>query len=503
MASNSESKSRSRSSSIWNCCVSWLRGCGGGSGGSGGISARSHSISTSSLLLWLSSVTRTRSYLNMSIKWLVLLVLCFQNSMFTILRRYSQGVLKERYSMYEVLLAGEVMKMAFSALMIRNWLHENNNMSNNNKSCNTEYSEANSNNNHNNNSYDPNSPPSGSFSSRLWYLVTKSHKMMILALIYGAMNILSFISLGNIGAGMFTIFAQCKILTTATFSTLLLQRHYSATQWRALIGLMFGVLLFSEPIWRTSINNTLLLLSNELPPVTPGITTTTSAVDAEGGGGNPLLGTAAVLTEVTLSGFASIYFEKVIKLDRLKLTIWERNFQLALTSFPVYLAFIFFDSGVPLRQLGQGWSMLTWTVAVLGAAGGILVALSIKYADAILKTLATTGAIVLSSLLDHLLLGGPLTPVMVIAGVQVILAIFNYTFDMTPPTPSVSNYNNNNNTTIDVVSKGSSSVAVEMSRRPARRIAGTGLHGNNEKVLAGDNRGKDEENGLLKHTSVS
>jgi solute carrier family 35 (UDP-sugar transporter), member A1/2/3 len=72
-------------------------------------------------------------------------------------------------------------------------------------------------------------------------------------------------------------------------------------------------------------------------------------------------------------------------------------------------------------------------VAVLGAAGGLLVALSIKYGDAILKTLATTAAIILSSVLDNLWLGGPLTPVMMIAGAQVIVAICNYTFDATPP----------------------------------------------------------------------
>ena len=71
-------------------------------------------------------------------------------------------------------------------------------------------------------------------------------------------------------------------------------------------------------------------------------------------------------------------------------------------------------------------------VASLGAAGGILVALSIKYGDAILKTLATTAAIVLSSILDHMFLGGPLTPTMCIAAFQVIIAIANYSFDSTP-----------------------------------------------------------------------
>ncbi len=249
-----------------------------------------------------------------------------------------------------------------------------------------------------------------SLSNRLKYLVLTSQKMFVLALIYGAMNILSFISLRNISAGMFTIFAQCKILTTATCSTIILQRKYSWTKWRALIALMLGVLMFSEPIWGDPEKHKTL------------------------DGANAFIGTAAVLIEVTLSGFASIYFEKVIKTDPLKLSIWERNFQLALGSFPVYIAFIAKEQGGETGLFG-GWSFIAFLLACLGAAGGLLVALSIKYGDSILKTLATTGAIILSSLLDHALLGGPLTPSMMIAGGQVIVAIVNYTFDASDDIP--------------------------------------------------------------------
>ncbi len=234
--------------------------------------------------------------------------------------------------------------------------------------------------------------------------------MAVLAMIYGAMNILSFVALRNISAGMFTIFAQLKILTTATCSRLMLNQSYSMTKWRALISLMTGVLLFSEPIWNRE----------------------GASVDPDGG--NVILGTAAVLTEVTLSGFASIYFEKVIKIDPEQLGIWERNFQLAFGSFPIYILFILHDDGGSAGYFG-GWSIVAVLLALLGAAGGLLVALSIKYGDSILKTLATTGAIVLSAALDHFLLGGPLTSIMCIAGVQVIISICNYTFDMSPPEP--------------------------------------------------------------------
>ena len=38
-------------------------------------------------------------------------------------------------------------------------------------------------------------------------------------------------------------------------------------------------------------------------------------------------------------------------------------------------------------------------VAALGAAGGLLVAATLKYADSIMKTLAAAGAIILSTVL--------------------------------------------------------------------------------------------------------
>lgn len=100
-------------------------------------------------------------------------------------------------------------------------------------------------------------------------------------------------------------------------------------------------------------------------------------------------------------------------------------------SVPVYICFILWDGGGSVGLFG-GWSLLAWIVTFLGAAGGLLVALSIKYGDAILKTLATTAAIIVSSVLDHWFLQGPLTAIMMIAGIQVILSICNYTFDTTP-----------------------------------------------------------------------
>eukprot|EP00533_Pseudo-nitzschia_delicatissima_P007049 CAMPEP_0116094170 /NCGR_PEP_ID=MMETSP0327-20121206/8990_1 /TAXON_ID=44447 /ORGANISM="Pseudo-nitzschia delicatissima, Strain B596" /LENGTH=384 /DNA_ID=CAMNT_0003585759 /DNA_START=308 /DNA_END=1462 /DNA_ORIENTATION=+ len=339
----------------------------------------------------MSSATKTlaamKGYMN-STRLMVLVVLCLQNSMFTTLRRYSQGVLKENYSKYELLLVAEIIKILYSAWMVqKNMLGEESTGGSDETPI----------------------PRHKNLSKQLSYLVSTSKKMFVLALIYGSMNILSFVSLRNISAGMFTIFSQTKILTTATFSTIMLKRQYSWTKWRALIGLMMGVLLFSEPIWNPK----------------------DKSDGDKSKGGNAFIGTVAVLIEVSLSGFASIYFEKVIKTDPLQLGIWERNFQLALGSIPVYLVFIAGNGGGTAGFL-KGWSPMAFLLAVLGAAGGLLVALSIKHGDSILKTLATTGAIVLTGCLDYWFLDGPMNPSMVIAGIMVIISICNYTFDATP-----------------------------------------------------------------------
>jgi hypothetical protein len=258
---------------------------------------------------------------NHSIKIMVLIVLSLQNSLFTVLRRYSQGIKKEMYSKYEVLMMGEIIKLIFSAYMIhRNMVESTGGMSAlpDDKVATVPLLGTSNNTTIDTNHHHPPHPTMDQLLDRLFYLVKNSGKMFGLAVIYGIMNILSFVSLRNIGAGTFTIFAQCKILTTAAFSAVILHRHYSLTKWRALLSLVLGVLLFSEHIWNTSNQSHMVAVNDE----------NSSANNAM-----VAVGIIAVLIEVTLSGFASIYFEKVIKLDPLPLTIWERNFQLALVRF--------------------------------------------------------------------------------------------------------------------------------------------------------------------------
>ena len=63
----------------------------------------------------LDAMTSCTLNLSLSLRNTILLALCAQNAGFTLLRRYSQGVLKQSYDYSSLLLVGEVIKLLSSA----------------------------------------------------------------------------------------------------------------------------------------------------------------------------------------------------------------------------------------------------------------------------------------------------------------------------------------------------------------------------------------------------
>lgn len=335
-----------------------------------------------------------------SLKTIILICLCLQNASYTLLRKYTTKY--ENVSSKEILLISELVKMVFSVYMV---LQEDAVSGGSLKMRDSDSESA-----------EPRRP---SNLNKLVQVILNSQKMLVLAIIYGIMNILSFVALQYIGAGEFTICAQLKILTTAVFSTLILQTPLTATKWRALILLVLGCILVASPVF------------THVPDSQDKGTSLTEQI----------FGYSAVLTEVVLSGFASIYFEKVIKNTVEVASIWERNLQLGFYSILMYGFIVFYESSLSApsasnpstvaRSAWSNWSWITLTVAILGAVGGLLVAATLKYADSILKTLAAAGAIVLSTILGHYFLDGPLDAIVSIGGLVTILSIANYTLDAT------------------------------------------------------------------------
>lgn len=330
---------------------------------------------------------------DVGVKLLVLAMLLIQNTTYTLTRRYSMANLMEKYDPQEVLLVGEVFKLAFAAGVAF---------------FDPQPSDA--------DVAGPGASRLRALQARLKYLTLKSGKMFALALIYGAMNVLSYVAIRRVDAAVFTVCAQLKILTTAAFSVSILNKKVSATKWRALVQLVLGCVLVTVPQMKGD-----------------------EQQDGKFSAGFAI-GVCAVLVEVSLSGFASIYFEKVVKAADEKLTVWDRNYQLALHSILLYLTYSFVERNYftdpisrienPYRPL-HDFSVVAWILALLGGGGGLLVALTVKVADSVVKTLAVSLAICTSTLASHFLLGGPLDLPMAIGAMIVALAVLNYSFDAT------------------------------------------------------------------------
>ncbi|KAM4722877.1 UDP-N-acetylglucosamine transporter-like [Rhinophrynus dorsalis] len=202
-------------------------------------------------------------------------------------------------------------------------------------------------------------------------------KIAIPSAIYTLQNNLVYVALSNLDAATFQVTYQLRILTTALFSVSMLQRKLTKHQWLSLLVLMAGVTLAQ---WPTDSSN---LLSNEKSV------------------GSGFVGLMAVLIACFSSGFAGVYFEKILK--ETKHSVWIRNIQLGFFGGIFGLMGVFIYDGERVYKEGffQGYNNLTWAVVVLQALGGLVVAAVLKYADNILKGFATSLSIILSTIISY------------------------------------------------------------------------------------------------------
>uniref|UniRef100_A0A8B9S096 Solute carrier family 35 member A2 n=1 Tax=Accipiter nisus TaxID=211598 RepID=A0A8B9S096_9AVES len=194
---------------------------------------------------------------------------------------------------------------------------------------------------------------------------------------------------------------QLKILTTALFSVLLLGTSLSRLQWLSLALLFAGV----------------ALVQAEQARAAPG----GSPSPAEGPPQSYAVGLAAVAASCLSSGFAGVYFERLLKTTGG--SIWVRNVQLGAVGTAVGLAAMVAAEGSAVAGLGffYGYNPAVWAVVVNQAAGGLLVAVVVRYADNILKGFATALSILASTVASvHLFGFRPRGPFL--AGTAMVLA---------------------------------------------------------------------------------
>jgi UDP-sugar transporter A1/2/3 len=244
-------------------------------------------------------------------------------------------------------------------------------------------------------------------------------KLCVPSLLYTVQNNLLYLALTNLDAATYQVCYQLKILTTALFSALLLGRRFSRLKWLSLVLLTAGVAVVqlsgsgdgSHPAHHhdndaAAADHRQHVAGQQQQERHLG---GGGEEGASGGGGGAsgdaqsrLVGLAAVLCAACTSGFAGVWFEKILKGSRTSL--WVRNVQMGLPSTAIALLTVWAKDAAAVRSAGffQGYNGIVWTVVAVQAVGGLVVAVVVKYADNVLKVFATSFSIVVSCVISAL-----------------------------------------------------------------------------------------------------
>ncbi|KAF9581609.1 hypothetical protein BGW38_001315 [Lunasporangiospora selenospora] len=253
----------------------------------------------------------------------------------------------------------------------------------------------------------------------IWDQPRELLKMLVPSGLYALQNNLLYVALSNLEAATFQVTYQMKILSTAMFSVLMLNRRLSRQKWLALCLLMVGVTLVQlQNVGSASVHQDDLDEGDDLAidedDALEGIGSSMGFDNEAAAQGdpasiiedealitsqNPVVGLMAVSAACVSSGFAGCYFEKMIKGS--DVDMWVRNIQLGVSgSLFSFLAMFYDHQRILEGGLLQGYTTTTWMVVVNQALGGLLVAVVVKYADNILKGFATSLSIIVSGVIS-------------------------------------------------------------------------------------------------------
>jgi UDP-sugar transporter A1/2/3 len=216
-----------------------------------------------------------------------------------------------------------------------------------------------------------------------------------------------------------------KLLSTAAFAALLLGQRYSTAKWLALAVLALGVSLAQRD-----------------PPRTASSPAAAAAAVVDTTERNATLGYLAICFSCVTSGLAGCWFERVLKVGpgprsptptgpAAAPSLWQRNLQLAAPSFVFSLAAVFVDPSARAIVLSdgffRGYDSFAFGVIVLHALGGILVALVVREASAVIKGFATSLAIIGNFLFLNSVKTGAKAP-LTLNSFETVSSLFSSTF---------------------------------------------------------------------------
>jgi UDP-sugar transporter A1/2/3 len=258
-------------------------------------------------------------------------------------------------------------------------------------------------------------------------------RILIPSLLYLLQNSVLYIAISNLTAPMFQVTYQCKLLTTAIVSVVMLQRRYNLKQWICLTLLGIGVAV-------------VVLGASEGGKKARDGGDKTDSANAQ----NLFAGLVAVTVACLCSAFAGVYFEKVLKHStndgghaRAPVSMWMRNVQMAFFSICIAMVNMYREYGdrgytgetdaddnpVP-KPFMHGFTAWAWVIVALQAGGGMLVAAVIKYADNVLKGMATGVSVATGTFFSMFLFGTTLSMQFGIGSVMILVSVYFFSNDL-------------------------------------------------------------------------
>ena len=376
----------------------------GGGGGVNSVMPEEKSTSTTSSSNTTSALFNTSSAA--SFKMILLIMMVLQNSATVLVGRYTRTSVPNKEDLYDVnhlIVVIELGKLLLSCLF--EFYHTNGNFIQ---------------------------------SIRIYILdhPVDTIKILIPALLYLVQNTLLYVALSNLTAPIFQVTYQAKLVTTAIVSVFLLRRSYSVQQWVCLVLLSLGVaiVVLGEQSKSTSASSSSSGSSNSHSASRQLLEDIASvAAPAQ----SLLVGLSAVTVACFSSALAGVYFEMVLKVpnanDATKhppASLWMRNIQLSFFSIVIALAQGMMkgtSSSSPATQSYlHGFTAWVWILVLLQAGGGLLVAAVIKYADNVLKGLATGVSVVFATVLSMILFGTPLSNQFIFGATMILAAVYYF-----------------------------------------------------------------------------
>lgn len=233
-------------------------------------------------------------------------------------------------------------------------------------------------------------------------------KIMIPALLYLVQNTLLYVALANLTAPLFQVTYQAKLVTTAAVSVVMLNRKYSPQQWVCLLGLSAGVAV-------------VVLEKQEK-----------KQDDTAKEGQSVVVGLIAVSIACFSSALAGVYFEKVVKTSSTVgkpkiVSVWMRNIQLAFFTVVIALIQGMLSKDNPdasSTAYFHGFTFWPIVLCFLQAGGGLLVAAVIKYADNVLKGLATGVSVCFATAVSAVLFQTAISSQFLVGASVILVSVF-------------------------------------------------------------------------------